>query len=57
MRLWRPTVRPIPAERLVRRVKHLDGEHDIADLAGYSLDGHTVYIDRPNESSKRVAAK
>jgi len=38
-------------------VKHLDGEHDIADLAGYSLDGHTVYIDRPNESSKRVAAK
>jgi len=38
--------RAIPAERLVRRVKHLDRERDIPDFAGYSLDGHTIYIDR-----------
>ena len=29
-----------------RRVGNLDREHDIPYLAGYSRDGHTIYIDR-----------
>ena len=33
-------------DAIVRRVKHLDREHDIPYLAGYSLDGNTIYIDR-----------
>jgi len=33
-------------DAVVRRVKHLDREHDIPYLAGYSLDGNTIYIDR-----------
>jgi hypothetical protein len=33
-------------DAVVRRVKHLDRNHDIPYLAGYSLDGHTIYIDR-----------
>jgi hypothetical protein len=30
----------------MRRVKHFDRRHDIPYLAGYSLNGKTIYIDR-----------
>jgi hypothetical protein len=33
-------------DAVVRRVKKFDRKHDIPYLAGYSLDGKTVYIDR-----------
>jgi hypothetical protein len=33
-------------DAVVRWVKHLDRKHDIPYLAGYSLDGNTIYIDR-----------
>jgi hypothetical protein len=33
-------------DAIVRRVKKLDRKHDIPYLAGYSLDGKTIYIDR-----------
>jgi hypothetical protein len=33
-------------DAVVRRVKKLDRTHDIPYLAGYSLDGKTIYIDR-----------
>jgi hypothetical protein len=33
-------------DAICRRVKNLDRKHDIPYLAGYSLDGKTVYIDR-----------
>jgi len=33
-------------DAIVRRVKNLDRDHDIPYLAGYSLDGKTIYIDR-----------
>src|SRR6266516_7444606 len=33
-------------DAVVRRVKTLDRKHDIPYLAGYSLDGKTIYIDR-----------
>jgi hypothetical protein len=33
-------------DAIMRRVKHLDRKHDIPYLAGYSLDGKTIYIDR-----------
>lgn len=33
-------------DAILRRVKKLDREHDIPYLAGYSLDGKTIYIDR-----------
>jgi hypothetical protein len=33
-------------DAVVRRVKRLDRRHDIPYLAGYSLDGKTIYIDR-----------
>jgi hypothetical protein len=31
---------------VVRRVKKLDRDHDIPYLAGYSVDGAIIYIDR-----------
>jgi hypothetical protein len=31
---------------LGRRISHIDRRYDIPYLAGYSKDGHTVYIDR-----------
>ena len=34
------------ARRDLRRVKKFDRKHDIPYLAGYSLDGKTIYIDR-----------
>jgi hypothetical protein len=33
-------------DAIVRRVKKLDRDHDIPYLAGYSVDGKTIYIDR-----------
>ena len=33
-------------DAVVRRVKKLDRKHDMPYLAGYSLDGKTIYIDR-----------
>jgi len=33
-------------DAVVRRVRNLDRKHDIPYLAGYSLDGKTIYIDR-----------
>jgi len=33
-------------DAITRRVKKLDRDHDIPYLAGYSLDGKTIYIDR-----------
>jgi hypothetical protein len=33
-------------DAVVRRVKKFDRDHDIPYLAGYSVDGKTIYIDR-----------
>ena len=33
-------------DAVLRRVRKLDRSHDIPYLAGYSRDGHTIYIDR-----------
>ncbi|MGC1547696.1 MAG: hypothetical protein WA777_04145 [Rhodanobacter sp.] len=33
-------------DAILRRVKKLDRDHDIPYLAGYSVDGKTIYIDR-----------
>jgi hypothetical protein len=33
-------------DAILRRVKKLDRRHDIPYLAGYSVDGGTIYIDR-----------
>ena len=33
-------------DAILRRVKNFDRDHDIPYLAGYSLDGKTIYIDR-----------
>jgi hypothetical protein len=33
-------------DAILRRVKNLDRDHDIPYLAGYSVDGKTIYIDR-----------
>lgn len=33
-------------DAILRRVKKLDRTHDIPYLAGYSMDGKTIYIDR-----------
>lgn len=33
-------------DAILRRVKKLDRNHDIPYLAGYSVDGQTIYIDR-----------
>ena len=33
-------------DAICRRVKKFDRKHDIPYLAGYSLDGKTIYIDR-----------
>jgi hypothetical protein len=33
-------------DAVVRRLKKLDRAHDVPYLAGYSLDGKTIYIDR-----------
>jgi hypothetical protein len=33
-------------DAICRRVKKIDRKHDVPYLAGYSLDGNTIYIDR-----------
>ncbi len=33
-------------DAILRRVKKLDRSHDVPYLAGYSVDGQTIYIDR-----------
>ena len=33
-------------DAILRRVKKLDRSHDVPYLAGYSMDGKTIYIDR-----------
>jgi hypothetical protein len=41
-------------DAICRRVKKNDRKHDIPYLAGYSLDGKTIYIDRrmpPNHAA------
>ena len=40
-------------DAVVRRVKRLDRDHDIPYLAGYSLDGDVIYIDRHMPESMR----
>src|SRR6476619_5343704 len=42
-------------DAICRRVKKFDRKHDVPYLAGYSLDGKTIYIDRhprPNSLGK-----
>src|SRR5271170_1449893 len=44
-------------DAIVRRVKKFDRKHDIPYLAGYSLDGKTIYIDRHMPASFRYAGR
>jgi hypothetical protein len=38
-------------------VKHFDRKHDVPYLAGYSLDGKTIYIDRHMPKSLKVRGR
>jgi len=44
-------------DAVVRRVKNLDRKHDIPYLAGYSVDGKTIYIDRHMPASFRYGGR
>ena len=44
-------------DAVVRRVKRLDRKHDIPYLAGYSLDGKIVYIDRHMPRTMKVGQR
>src|SRR5580693_8083353 len=44
-------------DAIVRRVKHLDRDHDIPYLAGYSQDGKTIYIDRHMPKTMKLGGK
>jgi hypothetical protein len=44
-------------DAVVRRVKKLDRRHDIPYLAGYSLDGKTIYIDRHMPKSFKLRGR
>src|SRR6201985_434089 len=44
-------------DAIVRRVKNLDRNHDIPYLAGYSVDGKTIYIDRPMTRAMNVRGR
>ena len=44
-------------DAVVRRVKNFDRKHDIPYLAGYSLDGKTIYIDRHMPQSFRFRGR
>jgi hypothetical protein len=44
-------------DAILRRVKKLDREHDIPYLAGYSIDGKTIYIDRHMPRTMKVGAR
>jgi hypothetical protein len=44
-------------DAILRRVKKLDRKHDIPYLAGYSIDGKTIYIDRHMPRSMQVGGR
>jgi hypothetical protein len=44
-------------DAIMRRVKHFDRKHDVPYLAGYSLDGKTIYIDRHMPKSLKVRGR
>jgi hypothetical protein len=44
-------------DAVVRRAKTVDRKHDIPYLAGYSLDGKTIYIDRHMPKTMRYAGR
>jgi hypothetical protein len=44
-------------DAVMRRVKHFDRKHDVPYLAGYSLDGKTIYIDRHMPKSLKVRGR
>jgi hypothetical protein len=44
-------------DAILRRVKKLDRSHDIPYLAGYSMDGETIYIDRHLPTSFRYRGR
>src|SRR5262249_21839463 len=44
-------------DAVVRRAKKLDRKHDIPYLAGYSIDGKTIYIDRHMPKSMHYAGR
>jgi hypothetical protein len=44
-------------DAVVRRAKTVDRKHDIPYLAGYSLDGKTIYIDRHMPKTMRYASR
>jgi hypothetical protein len=44
-------------DAVVRRAKAIDRKHDIPYLAGYSIDGKTIYIDRHMPQTMRYAGR
>jgi hypothetical protein len=44
-------------DAVVRRAKAIDRKHDIPYLAGYSIDGKTIYIDRHMPRTMRYAGR
>jgi len=44
-------------DAIVRRAKVIDRKHDIPYLAGYSVDGKTIYIDRHMPKTMRYAGR
>jgi hypothetical protein len=44
-------------DAICRRVKKFDRKHDIPYLAGYSLDGKTIYIDRHMPETLKYAGR
>jgi hypothetical protein len=44
-------------DAICRRVKKFDRKHDIPYLAGYSLDGKTIYIDRHMPRSFKLGTR
>src|SRR5580658_1828531 len=44
-------------DAVMRRVKHFDRKHDVPYLAGSSLDGKTIYIDRHMPKSLKVRGR
>jgi hypothetical protein len=44
-------------DAVVRRAKTVDRKHDIPYLAGYSVDGKTIYIDRHMPATMRYASR
>jgi hypothetical protein len=44
-------------DAVVRRAKTVDRKHDIPYLAGYSVDGKTIYIDRHMPKAMRYAGR